>query len=68
MWEARKFGTMFFLTVTCEFPPDFNEEQEDELLEKLDDETYREILAAKINLLLEKELETNVYVVDVELV
>jgi hypothetical protein len=64
----KKFGTMFSILVHCEFPPNFTEEEEDKLLEKLEDGTYREILAAKINLLLEKELEENVYVVTVELV
>jgi hypothetical protein len=64
----KKFGTMFSILVYCEFPPDFTEEEEDVTLAKLADETYKDILAAKINLLLEKELETNIYVVDVELV
>jgi hypothetical protein len=64
----KKFGTFFTINVYCELPPNFTEEEEDEVLAKLEDENYKEILKAKINLLLEKELDTNIYVVDVELV
>jgi hypothetical protein len=65
---VKKFGTFFTLNVYCEFPPDFTEEQENVILDKLEDETFRDILSAKVNGLLDNELEEDIYVITVELV